>query len=103
MQKLFAHLQDEPLSLRHVRPDLGPAVEDVLHRAMAKDGNDRYATCGEMAAALDEALSSATRRRSGTFTPPPPPPSGSATPAPPLPSAAQPDDGAGAWWRRGCW
>ncbi|HEX2063988.1 MAG TPA: serine/threonine-protein kinase, partial [Acidimicrobiales bacterium] len=105
MQKLFAHLQDEPPSLRHVRPDLGPAVDGVVHRAMAKDRDDRYATCGELAADLEEALSSVSRRGSGSVAPAPPPPSGSVAPAPPPPSGsvapAPPPPSAGAPRRGG--
>jgi serine/threonine protein kinase len=39
--KLWAHMNDEPPSLRAVRPDVPPEVEAVVRRAMAKNPDDR--------------------------------------------------------------
>jgi hypothetical protein len=53
---LWAHMSASPPSLRAVRPDLPPAVDDVLARAMAKDPADRPATCGEFVAEMRSAF-----------------------------------------------
>ncbi len=50
--KLQAHLHRPPPSLRTVRSDLPPGLEDVLARMMAKNPRDRYQTPAEAAAAL---------------------------------------------------
>ena len=49
---LYAQLSDPPPPLTLRRPDLPPAVDDVLQRALAKAPSDRYASCGEFADAL---------------------------------------------------
>jgi serine/threonine-protein kinase len=46
-------------SLRTANPMFGPAVDEVLHRALARSPKDRYATCMEFVSALDEALNRA--------------------------------------------
>ncbi len=46
-------------SLRTANPVFGPAVDQVLHRALSRSPNDRYATCVEFVGALDEALNRA--------------------------------------------
>jgi ABC-type branched-subunit amino acid transport system substrate-binding protein/DNA-binding beta-propeller fold protein YncE len=53
-EALWAHLHDDP-------PPLRPALDPVLGRALAKDKDDRYATCGEMVAAARAALASGAR------------------------------------------
>ena len=55
---LTAHLRDPPPALSRVRPDLPAALDGVLVTAMAKHPQVRYATAGEFAGALQEALSS---------------------------------------------
>ncbi len=65
---LWAHLDDEPPALTDRRPGLPAGVDAVLERALAKDPEDRYATCRELVEALREALGLAepvSRRRSG--------------------------------------
>jgi eukaryotic-like serine/threonine-protein kinase len=52
MAVLYAQLSTPPPSLTSRRPDLPSAVDDVLLRALAKAPGDRYASCGEFAAAL---------------------------------------------------
>jgi serine/threonine-protein kinase len=47
LEKMWAHLNDEPPSLLEARPDLPAALDEVVRRAMAKDRDDRYATSGE--------------------------------------------------------
>jgi hypothetical protein len=47
-----AHLHDEPPSVTAHRPDLPPMVDHVVAKAMAKQPEHRYRTCGELAQAL---------------------------------------------------
>jgi len=42
-------------SVRTKRPDLPPALDDIIARACAKDRRDRYSTCEELDAALVQA------------------------------------------------
>ena len=53
---LYAQLSQPPPRLASHRPDLLPAVDEVLMRALAKAPEDRYASCGEFADALRVAL-----------------------------------------------
>ena len=53
---LYAHLSAAPPLLTSRRAGLPVAVDDVLRRALAKEPEDRYASCGEFADALREAL-----------------------------------------------
>jgi TonB family protein len=43
-------------SARSVNPELPAAVDGILHRGLARFPNERYSTCGEFVAAIDEAL-----------------------------------------------
>jgi DNA-binding NarL/FixJ family response regulator len=58
LEKLWAHLHDEPPALTEVAPDLPAALDGVLRRGLAKERDDRYASAGEFAreaaAALEE-------------------------------------------------
>jgi serine/threonine protein kinase/Tol biopolymer transport system component len=53
---VWAHLNSPPPPVTSVRPDLSPAVDQVLARALAKAPQDRYASCQQFADALREAL-----------------------------------------------
>ena len=53
---VWAHLNSPPPPLTSLRPDLPPAVDQVLARALAKAPQDRYANCQQFADALREAL-----------------------------------------------
>lgn len=55
---LAQHLRAPPPSARAARPELAPAVDAVLARAMAKDPADRYGSVRELVDALDAALAS---------------------------------------------
>jgi serine/threonine protein kinase len=53
---MYAQLYAPPPSAAARRPDLPPAVDRVLGRALAKNPADRYTTCGQFADELSEAL-----------------------------------------------
>jgi serine/threonine protein kinase len=53
---LYAHLSTAPPLLSAIRPDLSPAVGEVLIRGMAKSPDDRYDSCADFADALRDAL-----------------------------------------------
>ncbi|MGW2250818.1 serine/threonine-protein kinase [Kitasatospora sp. NPDC001660] len=53
---LWAHLNDPPPTLCEHRPDLPPAVDAVVARALAKAPGDRYATCLQFVTALRAAV-----------------------------------------------
>ena len=56
MAVICSHLSVEPPSLSSRRAGLPAEVDEVLIRALAKAPEDRYASCGEFAEALREAL-----------------------------------------------
>ena len=56
---LVKHINDPLSPPRQVNPDLPPAVEKVILKAMAKNPDDRFATAGEMVAALSAAVAEA--------------------------------------------
>jgi serine/threonine protein kinase len=47
-----AHLKTPPPNVSQTRPDLPMALNDFVAKAMAKAPDDRYQSCGELAAAL---------------------------------------------------
>jgi len=53
------HIVDEPPSPRALNPQLNPAVEEVLLKALSKDPDGRYATGQELMQALETALAEA--------------------------------------------
>jgi serine/threonine protein kinase len=52
---LWAHMSEAPVRLSELREDVTSSVDAVVSRAMAKDKDERFATCGELVAALDSA------------------------------------------------
>lgn len=54
-----AHLSDAPPIPSRVRADLAQTLDEVITRALAKDPNDRYPTCGALADAARSALNPA--------------------------------------------
>ena len=50
------HLNAPVPDLLRLRPDVPPAVQDVLRRAMSKDRGQRFATCTAFAGALRQAV-----------------------------------------------
>ena len=79
------HLSEPPPRLAHVRPDIHPALEGAVMRALAKHPAERYASADEFIAALESAraaIASGTNGGQdtavwspGAFGPAPPPPS----------------------------
>ena len=63
---LFAHLTDPPPSASARRAELPPAIDGVITRALAKNPDDRYATCREFAAAARAALERVPQRPDST-------------------------------------
>ncbi|GAA2587574.1 serine/threonine-protein kinase [Actinomadura fulvescens] len=51
---LWGHLNEPPPRVTPLRPDLDPRIDAIIAKAMAKRPEDRYATCGRLAAALAE-------------------------------------------------
>jgi predicted Ser/Thr protein kinase len=56
LAKLHAHAQADPPTPSALRPELPGGFDELVHRALAKDPADRYATPDELAAAAQEAL-----------------------------------------------
>lgn len=48
VEVLYGHIQDPPPQLREKRPDAPEPLEAVIVKAMAKDPDDRYQSCGEL-------------------------------------------------------
>jgi len=75
MAVLYAHLSVPPPRLTAARPELPDTVNEVLARALAKEPDDRYDSCGTFADELREALGLEPYDPSR-------PPGGGATPSP---------------------
>ncbi|WP_404961369.1 serine/threonine-protein kinase [Streptomyces sp. 147326] len=77
---LWAHQYDQPAPLSERRPEIAPAADEVLAKALAKVPEDRYDSCLEFVGALRAATGNATRREDGPSSrvepqePPPEPP-----------------------------
>lgn len=73
---LWAHINDDPPSAHSLRPDLPPAVDDVLRHAMAKEPADRPESCRGVIAELRAAFRAAGPPPGGAVplrSPAPPP------------------------------
>jgi len=53
---VYAHLNDAPPRMTDLRPELPDALDGVIAIALAKEPEERYASCGELAAATRAAL-----------------------------------------------
>ena len=62
---IWAHMSQPPPRLTSRRPDLPPAADAVLARALAKAPGDRYPSCGEFAEQLRTALAPVPGARDG--------------------------------------
>lgn len=56
---LLQHVQEEPRPLQDAAPAVPPEVAEVIHRALATDPDNRYATADEFGVALAEAATAA--------------------------------------------
>ncbi|UGT53903.1 serine/threonine-protein kinase [Nocardia asteroides] len=77
-----AHLMVPPPRATAIRPELPPAIDAVLARAMAKNPEDRFSSCGALAAATAAAFGVAVEQ-TVVASPPPIPPAADVTVAPP--------------------
>ncbi len=55
MNVVLKHLYEEPPPLSSLRPDLPPLMDEVVQRALRKEPEQRYASAGELARALQAA------------------------------------------------
>ena len=67
-QLVFHHLNDTPVPPTTVRPDLPPAVSDVLARALAKRPGERFLTVTTFAQAFGAAVAGKETATTGFFT-----------------------------------
>ena len=65
---LWAHLVEAPPPVTSLRPDLSPAVDDVVARAMAKAPEDRDGSCHDLVRDLELALDVAVQLPGTTRT-----------------------------------
>jgi serine/threonine-protein kinase len=66
---VFAHLNEDPPPISEIRPELPQELDTVFSTALAKVPDERYASCGELVAAVRAGLEGRTfvrRRRRGT-------------------------------------
>ncbi len=83
------HLNSDPPAMADIRPELAP-LDHVLAAALAKNPDDRFATCSDFARALGEQGSGGTRASAPAAPTTPAPikrPQSSAPPQPPSPLA----------------
>ena len=66
---LYAHMAEDPPTLTDTRPELPASLDEVIHKGMAKDPNERFPSSGAL---LLEANRTFTRRTRAAFTPPRP-------------------------------
>jgi serine/threonine-protein kinase len=59
---LYAHFEKPRPSLHKDRPDLPDAIDEVIAKALAKEPDDRYETCGELCREARGALGLEARR-----------------------------------------
>jgi serine/threonine protein kinase len=81
---MYAHLNTEAPAPSSLRPDLPQALDEVVHKGLAKDPDERYGTAGELAAAARGALSASGVTPTPEVRTPAAPPT-SITPIPYLP------------------
>ncbi len=58
---MMMHILEPVPHILKAKSDLPPAIQNIINQAMAKEPNDRFATAGEMAAALESIFASGTQ------------------------------------------
>ncbi len=53
---VLLHVHEPPPSLALIRADISPALDRVMHKALAKDPQKRFQTAGEFSAAFTQAI-----------------------------------------------
>ena len=92
--QMYAHLLEPPPVVTDTRPDLPPAINDVVSKAMAKSPDDRYPGSKELAAALRDVLAdvpeeaAAAARAPSTMLAASPPVTGASGESPPATGAS---------------
>ncbi|MET9488672.1 serine/threonine-protein kinase [Nocardia sp. NPDC006630] len=71
---MMGHLNETPPRITDIRPDLSPALDDVLARVLAKDPAERFATCAQFCEAAATALATSVPRSAVTMRNPAGPP-----------------------------
>jgi len=56
LSMMYLHVNEAPPSILLQRPDLPPAVDDVIQKALAKEPEDRFQSVGQFAAAFKAAI-----------------------------------------------
>ena len=64
---LWAHVEERPQPPSSLQPDLPRSLDDAILRALAKDPNDRYATCREFVGAAQGKALGTSRGRDTTI------------------------------------
>ena len=92
---IYQHVEKEPPLPREFNPQIPPAVEVVILRALRKEAHERYESTEQMARAFEEALGRKAGAEDEMLLPPPPDviiaqssPPPARSPAPPSPSPA---------------
>ena len=62
---VYAHMNEPPPRATDVRPGIPGGFDTVVAKALAKAPDDRFASCGELAAASESALRGELPRRAG--------------------------------------
>jgi non-specific serine/threonine protein kinase len=70
---IFAHALEPPPAASELRPELPPAIDNVLGTAMAKDPGERYPTCQALVGDARAALGAAAAPRAAPIAVPLPP------------------------------
>ena len=60
---VYAHMNEPPPRASDIRPGVAEGFDSVIEKALAKAPDDRYASCGELAAASEAALRGEVPRR----------------------------------------
>lgn len=63
------HISQPPPPPRSINPDLSPAVEAVILKALHKDSRERYQTGAKLMAALEDAFKASNVNKKGTLPP----------------------------------